>query len=311
MSQNTIPIADLNDFFAEDDEKQQRFVETVGSSLRDVGFFALVGHGLSDQFIQSAYASSEDLFLKDDSYKKQYELAELKGQRGFISFGKEHAKNSSAPDLKEFWHIGQEDSQQDYPDNIWPDDLPQFKPTMLELFNKLEQASFSVLEACSLFIREDKNLLRDMAVDGNTILRLIHYPPIAADAHPASIRAAAHEDINLITLLIDASTPGLELLDREGNWMPVVTPNNSIIIDSGDMLQNVTNGYFKATTHRVTNPQDSRSRRFSMPFFVHARSEVSLQPLASSLTLTGDQQRYPDITAGAYLAQRLKEIGLG
>ena len=166
------------------------------------------------------------------------------------------------------------------------------------------------MEACSEFIGESPNLVKDMAVDGNTILRLIHYPPIPDDAHPASIRAAAHEDINLITLLIDASMPGLEILDKEGNWLPVVTPKNSIIVDSGDMLQNLSNGYLKATTHRVTNPSDSRSRRFSMPFFVHARSEVDLSPLPKSIELSGGTPKYPNITAGEYLHQRLKEIGL-
>ena len=150
---------------------------------------------------------------------------------------------------------------------------------MNDVFNRLEGCAFSVLEACSLFINEEKGLFREMAVDGNSILRLIHYPPIPEEVNPASVRAAAHEDINLITLLIDATTSGLEILDRDGKWLPVVTPKNSIIVDSGDMLQNVSNGYYKATTHRVVNPDDSRSRRFSMPFFVHARSEVSLNPL--------------------------------
>lgn len=309
--ENTIPIANLDDYLSEDIDRKKKFVDVVGSSLRDIGFFAIVGHGLTDEFIGDAYRKSEELFLKPDNYKKSFEIDQLKGQRGFISFGKEHAKDSDAPDLKEFWHIGQEKKRESYPDNVWPQDITGFREVMLEFYEKLEKTSFAILEACSSFVGEAPRLMREVAEEGNTILRLIHYPPIADDAHPASIRAAAHEDINLITLLVDASTPGLELLDRNGNWLPVVTPKNSIIVDSGDMLQNLSNGFYKATTHRVTNPKDSRSRRFSMPFFVHARSEVPLDPLASCVKKTGGVKKFPDITAGDYLNQRLKEIGLG
>ena len=181
---------------------------------------------------------------------------------------------------------------------------------MKNVYKQLEECSLKILEACSLFLNEEKSLISEMAVKGNTILRLIHYPPIPEDAHPSSVRAAAHEDINLITLLIDATSSGLELLDRDGNWIPVVTPKGCIIVDSGDMLQNLTNGYYKATTHRVVNPDDSRSRRFSMPFFVHARSEVPLNPLTKCVEKTGGEKKFPDITAGEYLHQRLKEIGL-
>ncbi len=309
MSQNTIPVVDLEDYLSDDPTRRQTFVDAVGSSLRDIGFFALINHRIDNDLKDNAYRVSQEFFDLPDSAKAAYEKLEIKGQRGYTSFGREHAKDSNAPDLKEFWHVGQEHPQSDYPANIWPQELPEFQKVMTSVYSKLESCAFSVLEACSLFINEDKKVLREMAEDGNTILRLIHYPPIPDDAHPSSVRAAAHEDINLITLLIDATSSGLEILDRHNNWLPVVTPNNSIIIDSGDMLQNVTNGYFKATTHRVVNPEDSRQRRFSMPFFVHARSEVPLNPLPSCLALTGDQ-KYPDITAGQYLHQRLVEIGL-
>lgn len=315
MNDITIPVVDLNDYLSSDPEQKSQFVQAVGKALSEVGFFALTNHGLDEQLIKQAYQISEEFFLQDSSIKKKYENLELKGQRGYTSFGREHAKDSKAPDLKEFWHVGQELAADDplnkeYPANIWPQEVPEFKSTMLEIFTKLENCALILLEACAQYIGEPKELIRDMAVKGNSILRLIHYPPIPEDAHPQSVRAAAHEDINLITLLIEATSSGLELLDRQGRWLPVVTPKGCIIVDSGDMLQNLSNGFYKSTTHRVVNPDNSRDRRFSMPFFVHARSEVDLSPLPSCISRTGGEQVYPNITAGEYLHKRLVEIGL-
>lgn len=311
----SIPVLDLQDFLKGNSEQKQRFVRDLGDALREVGFFALTQHNIPHQLIQDGYAQLADLFELSPATKESYQIKGIKGQRGYTSFGKEHAKDSGAPDLKEFWHVGQElasDSplNEIYPPNVWPRELPQFKPVMWELFSKLETCALSLLEACALYIGEKPEMLRDMAVDGNSILRLIHYPPIPADTHPQSIRAGAHEDINLITLLIEATASGLEILDREGRWIPVTTPKECIIVDAGDMLQNLSNGFFKSTTHRVVNPNNSRERRYSMPFFVHARGEVALNPLPSCLKLTGNDQRYPNITAEDYLMQRLKEIGL-
>jgi isopenicillin N synthase-like dioxygenase len=315
MSQATIPVLDLKDYIASDSARQADFVRGVGDSLVNVGFFALTNHGLDKSLIEQAYEQSANLFHLAETSKAGYEKAELKGQRGYTSFGKEHAKDSAAPDLKEFWHVGQELAADHplaatYPANIWPHEVPQFKPTMLDLFHQLEQCALTLLEACALYIDEPRDRFRKMAETGNSILRLIHYPPIPEDVNPQSVRAGAHEDINLITLLIDATSSGLEIKDRLGQWLPVVTPPDCIIVDAGDMLQNVTNGYFKSTTHRVVNPEDSREPRFSMPFFVHARSEVDLSPLASCVKLTGGTRQYPNISAGDYLHQRLVEIGL-
>ncbi|MFW7381624.1 MAG: isopenicillin N synthase family dioxygenase [Oligoflexus sp.] len=315
MSDATIPVLDLNDYLSSNPDKKQQFIQGVGESLAEVGFFALTNHGLDQDLVKHAYQASEELFLQDAPVKAKYENLELKGQRGYTSFGREHAKDSNAPDLKEFWHVGQELAvdhplYHQYPTNIWPQELPEFKNVMLETFRKLESCALKLLEACALYINEPKDLIRQMAVDGNSILRLIHYPPIPEDAHPQSIRAAAHEDINLITLLIDATSSGLEILDRQGKWLPVITPKDCVIVDAGDMLQNLTNGFFKSTTHRVVNPDDSRSRRFSMPFFVHARGEVDLSPLPTCVAKTGGVQSYPNISAEKYLHQRLVEIGL-
>lgn len=315
MSAYSIPVLDLNDYVLGTPEKKKSFIEGVGTALRDVGFFALTNHNISRNLIASGYEEVSKLFALPNDLKHEFEIPGLKGQRGYTSFGKEHAKDSKAPDLKEFWHVGQEFSSEnprakEYPPNVWPNQLEGFRPTMLDIFQRLETCAHSILEACALFIGEDKNLIKNMAIDGNSILRLIHYPPVPQDRDPASIRAAAHEDINLITLLIEATASGLEIMDRTGAWIPVVTPKECIIVDAGDMLQNLTHGYFKSTTHRVVNPGNSRERRYSMPFFVHARGEVALNPLSSCIALTDSNDKYRNITAGEYLHQRLKEIGL-
>jgi isopenicillin N synthase-like dioxygenase len=315
MSAHTIPVLDLSSYISGTPQQRQQFIEALGRSLCDIGFFALTNHGIEKADIDASYKVTSDLFDLPDTVKAKYEIPGINGQRAYTSFGKEHAKDSSAPDLKEFWHIGQELSKdhplaKSYPENLWPSEVDNFQSTMLNIYQKLDQCALTLLEACSLYLGEDKNLIRNMAQDGNSILRLIHYPPVPTDANPQSVRAAAHEDINLITLLIEATDSGLEILDRNDNWIPVVTPKGCIIVDAGDMLQNLTNGFFKSTTHRVVNPDDSRSRRFSMPYFVHARSEVRLDPLQSCIDKHNGVRRHPNITAGEYLHQRLVEIGL-
>jgi isopenicillin N synthase-like dioxygenase len=188
--------------------------------------------------------------------------------------------------------------------------VAEFRPLLTRLYQQLDQCAAKLLEATALYLDEPRGSLAEMARGGNTILRVIHYPPIPPSAPPASVRAAAHEDINLITLLCEATAGGLELLTREGEWIPVRTGPGQIVVDSGDMLQNLTNGLLRSTTHRVGNPDDSRLRRFSMPFFVHPRAEVDLTPLPGCLARTGGEAKFPPITAGEYLLQRLREIGL-
>lgn len=308
----TIPVLDLNDFQGTSETK---FVQTLGDALKDIGFFALQNHGVDYRLIEKAYKMAEAFFDLPEAKKRSYEDLAIKGQRGFTSFGREHAKDQKAPDLKEFWHVGRELARshrkyEEYPKNIWPDEIPEFKEVMLELFRQLDVCSMKLLQACSLYIGEEKDFLPKLAADGNTILRVINYPEISADRDPQSIRAGAHEDINFITLLCEATAGGLELLQRDGSWLPIHALKGQIIVDTGDMLQNLTNGLLKSTTHRVVNPDNSRERRFSMPFFVHPRSEVDLSPLPRSIAKL-DEKRYPNITAGEYLEQRLREIGLG
>jgi len=311
MPHQSIPILDLSVL----ESRPKEFAAQIGSALHDLGFFALVNHGVDQSLIDGTYRVVEQFFLMPEERKRAYEDLQLKGQRGFTRFGREHAKNHPTPDLKEFWHVGRELPPDHplagvYPANLWPVEFAEFKPLLSVLYQRLDACAAKLLEAVGLYVGEPRNRISEMARDGNTILRVIHYPPVPPDAPAAAMRAAAHEDINLITLLCEATAGGLELLTREGTWLPIEAMPGQIIVDSGDMLQNLTNGLLRSTTHRVTNAGNSRERRFSMPFFVHPRSEVDLTPLPRCVERTGGEQRYPAISAGEYLFQRLREIGL-
>lgn len=301
----TIPVLDLQDFRRGD---RPAFAAQLGQALEDTGFFALVNHGVDATLIQQAYQLTEAFFSLPEAVKRHYEVPELQGQRGFTRFGREHAKDHPLPDLKEFWHIGRE-AGDGYGANLDIAEVPRFRPVMNELYNQLEACAVQLLQACALYLGEPETLIAQMTQGGDTILRVIHYPPVPAQAHPASLRSAPHEDINLITLLCEATAPGLELQQRDGTWLGIPALPGQIIVDSGDMLQQLTNGLLKSTTHRVVNPGNDRERRFSMPFFVHPRREVDLTPLPGCIARVG-VQRFPAITAGAYLQQRLAEIGL-
>lgn len=316
----TIPVLDLHQFHR-GEASRQTFVTQVGHALEEVGFFAIVNHGVDTDLIQQAYQVAQDFFALPDEVKRRYEVPNLHGQRGFTAFGREHAKNHPVPDLKEFWHVGRElpvdhPQRSRYPANVQVSEVPNFHAVMTKLYLQLEACAAELLKACALYLGESESLLADMTQDGNTILRIIHYPPIPADAHPASVRSAPHEDINLITLLCEATDDGLELLQRDGTWLPIRALPGQIIVDSGDMLQHLTNGLLKSTTHRVVNPSNAANElssdlqsRFSIPFFVHPRKDVDLTPLTTCIKRVG-QQRFSPITAGEYLMQRLKEIGL-
>ena len=302
---------DLNDF----EENKDDFVDAMGKALEDIGFFAIKNHGIDSKLLQGCYKNSEEFFDFDYENKSKYEKNEIHCQRGYTKFGKEHSKDNPAPDLKEFYQIGrtinEEHPQYDtYLHNVWPKEIPDFKENLQTLYSKLEECSIKLLNACSLFLDMEENWLSSMAYDGNTILRIIHYPPLPEDRDPNSVRSAQHEDINLITLLCASTASGLEVMDHDGSWFKVETGPEYIIVDSGDMIQNITNGIFKSTTHRVVNPDDSNMRRFSMPMFVHPRNEIDLTPLPKFIEMSGGVQKFPSINAGEYLHQRLVEIGL-
>ncbi len=324
MPQPVIPTVNLADFCQGSVADRDRFIQSFGDGLVDIGFVAVQVEGtgepaigLDRDLLTAAYQVAADFFGLPEAVKCRYETAQ--GQRGFTQFGREHARNYSAPDLKEFWHVGRQvipnsvsavDHQLDYPANVWPLEVPQFQSILTALYDQLEAIAHQLLLACAHYLDLPPNTFAAMATAGNTILRLIHYPPIPANATPASLRAAPHEDINLITLLPTATDAGLQVLQRDGTWLPIPALPGYLIVDAGDMLQWVTNGLFKSTTHRVVNPDDERSRRFSLPFFVHPRSDIDLTPLPACIARTGGQPLFSPITAGDYLAQRLQEIGL-
>jgi isopenicillin N synthase-like dioxygenase len=311
----TIPVVELADFRKGTPHQRDLFVQAVGDALNTLGFFAVSDHGIEDSLIRSAYEKAAAFFAQPPEVKKAYEDPTQKGQRGYTSFGREHAKGSAQPDLKEFWHVGQQIDANHalapvYGLNVWPSEVDGFRQTMLDFFAQLEACAKTLLQACALYIGEAPNLLSDMVMDGDSIVRLIHYPPIPEDAPVQAVRAAAHEDINFITLLVEATAPGLELLQRDGKWRPVFAQHGQIVVDSGDMLQHLTNGLYRATTHRVVNPDNSREERFSMPFFVHPRPEVDLTPLSRAIDRTGGKALFPSRDARAFLEERLGEIGL-
>ena len=314
MARDSIPTLDLREYSEGDSASREAFVRKMGEALEDIGFFALAGHGIPLEDINRAYEVSETFFNMDDATKMRWN--QDGNQRGYVPFGVEHAKDNPAPDLKEFWQTGraldaEHPNFDSFPVNIWPTEYcPGFEQVIDGLYRKMEQLSHLLLSAASEYLNKGAKWLPQMADDGNTILRLIHYPPVPEDADPQSVRSAAHEDINLITLLVGATADGLEVMDHDGSWIQVEANHNHIIVDSGDMLQNLTNGLFKSTTHRVVNPENSRNRRFSMPMFVHPRDEVDLTPDEELVSITGGEALFDSITAGEYLYQRLVEIGL-
>lgn len=316
MTESSIPVADLRDWQA-GGTSRDHFTRTVGESLADIGFFALASHGIPAELTRRAYEAARAFFHMPREVKARYHRAGAKGQRGYTGFGTEHARDSGAPDLKEFWQVGRTGVPDDHPvhapygPNLWPDDtVPDFQPAMSSLYQALDGLGAVCLEACARYLDEPPRTFAAMGEDSDTIVRVIYYPP-TVDAPPGAVRSAAHEDINLITLLSGATAEGLELLRRDGTWMPIHVSFDHIVVDSGDMLQNVTNGLFKSTTHRVVNPADATSERFSMPCFIHPRKDVDLTPMPSAVVRTGGSTQYPSLTAGAYLEQRLREIGLG
>ena len=314
MARESIPTIDLREYTHGDEASRAALVVKMGEAFEDIGFFALTGHGIPLSDIDAAYSISEDFFERDDNTKMRSNQSG--NQRGYVPIGVEHAKDNPAPDLKEFWQTGRtlpdgHALKAIYPQNIWPDeDCPEFGPVIDGLYIQMEELSRTLLEVCSIYLGKGPDWLPNMAVDGNTILRVLHYPATGEDIAEGAVRSAQHEDINFITLLVGATADGLEVMDHDGEWIKVKGNHEHIIVDSGDMLQNLTNGLFKAVTHRVINPPDATSDRYSMPMFTHPRDDVDLTPRPEFVARTGGVSLYPSISAGGYLRQRLIEIGL-
>lgn len=311
----SIPVVDLADFVNGTAESKAAFVQQLGKAYEDVGFVAVKNHGVPDQLIKNIYEYVQQFFSLPLEKKLNYEVAGLAGQRGYTSFGREHAKGSEAPDLKEFFQYGQnvEDSdpiKSEYPDNVQVKEVEDFNETLYKAYNSFEKSGTSLLQAIALFLGLDEHFFDAHVHNGNSILRCIHYPPITNEPKSA-IRAEQHEDINLITLLVGASADGLEILTKQNEWVGVTSLPEQIVVNVGDMLQRLTNNRLRSTTHRVVNPRRElwHTSRFSMPFFLHPRSEMSLACLDSCID-SEHSKAYPDATAGEYLDERLREIGL-
>ncbi|WP_297336591.1 2-oxoglutarate and iron-dependent oxygenase domain-containing protein [Algoriphagus sp.] len=316
-----IPSLDLADFTSGNPEQKAQFVKKLGEAYENIGFVAIKNHGLSQELQNRLYSSIKEFFALPDEIKMNYEKPEIGFQRGYTGKGKEHAKGRNTGDLKEFYHVGQELSEipdqdsvkSEYPDNIWPKELPQFKNDALEAFRTLENAGRNMLKAIALNLDLPEDYFEEKVAYGNSILRQIHYFPIEnPEEVPAdAVRAAEHGDINLITLLMGASADGLQVLRKDGKWIPITALPDQLVVNVGDMLERLTNKKLKSTIHRVVNPPKElmNTSRYSIPFFMHPRSEMDLTCLPNCVDEQHPKQ-FSDATAGEFLEERLRELGL-
>lgn len=310
-----IPTVDLNEFLSNDPDVKNKFVREIGQAYENIGFVALRGHFMDEELAQSLYNAVRSFFSLPEKTKRKYEIEGSGGQRGFTSFKKEHAKGRSEGDLKEFWHFGQQighDSKYKgiYPENVEVEELPDFNRLGNEVYKALEKTGVYVLRALAIHLGLDEHYFDYYVKEGNSILRAIHYPPITGEPNDA-VRAAEHTDINLITLLMGAQGEGLQVRNRKGEWIPVVAKPGELIINVGDMLSRHTNERLVSTVHRVVNPprEEWSAARFSIPFFMHPVSDMRLDCLENCID-DDHPRKFKDITAGDFLDQRLREIGL-
>ncbi|MBT8394149.1 MAG: isopenicillin N synthase family oxygenase [Bacteroidia bacterium] len=311
----SIPSVNLEDFLSKDSARKQKFVESIGKAYEEIGFVALKGHFLNDKLVKDLYEEIKNFFDLPLDVKTKYEIEGLGGQRGYTSFGKEHAKGKKEGDLKEFWHFGQyvendKKLEDEYPKNLIVDELPNFNQVGKETYKMLEKTAKYVLRALALYLGLDETYFDQYIKNGNSILRPIHYPPIQSEPKNA-VRAAAHGDINLITLLMGAQGRGLQVQNHEGDWIDAIAQPDELMINVGDMLSRHTNNKLKSTIHRVVNPPKELwgTSRYSIPFFMHPISDMKLDVLDICVDENNPKQ-FKDITAGEFLNQRLVELGL-
>ncbi|TDT45379.1 isopenicillin N synthase-like dioxygenase [Maribacter spongiicola] len=310
-----VPSVDLSDFLSDDPKRKQKFIDEIGKAFEEIGFVALGGHFLSDKLVDSLYAEIKDFFDLPADVKDGYQIEGIGGQRGYTSFGKEHAKGRKEGDLKEFWHFGQyvednDELEKEYPANVMVKELPEFNKVGKETYKMLEKTARYVLRALALHLNLDEFYFDNYIKNGNSILRPIHYPPITSEPKNA-VRAAAHGDINLITLLMGAHGKGLQVQNHEGEWVDAIARPDQLMINVGDMLSRLTNNKLLSTIHQVVNPPKELwgTSRYSVPFFMHPVSEMPLNCLENCI----DEEHpklYTDITAGEFLHERLIELGL-
>ncbi|MTI33214.1 isopenicillin N synthase family dioxygenase [Xanthovirga aplysinae] len=318
MSNVTIATVDFNDFISSDAERKASFIQKLGDSFAEMGFVIVKNHGVSKELREDLFRVSKSFFELEEAFKRNYEKKELNGQRGYISKNRETAKGFQTPDLKEFFHVGQivEDNdpiKEEYPDNIWPSEVKDMQEVTTQVYKTFENTGKHLLRAIALYLDLDEKYFDDKIHNGNSILRLLHYYPLSnvENIPDDAVRAAAHEDINLITLLMGGSAEGLQAKSKDGQWVSVSPNENEIVINIGDMLQRLTNNRLRSTTHRVVNPGKEKlgTSRYSTPFFLHPRSDMDLSCLESCID-ADNPKHYEDITAGGYLDERLIELGL-
>ena len=297
------------------DRDPDAFAQRLGRSFEEYGFAIIANHGIPDELIHRAEVKAKAFFALPEEVKRKYLIPGGGGARGYTPFGIETAKGHKAHDLKEFWHVGRDlppghKFRDHMPDNLWPSEVHDFRTTFTELFATFDAAGLKVLKAIARYLKIDEDYFEDAVRDGNSVLRALHYPP-QNEPTGEHIRAGAHEDINAITLLLGAEEAGLELLTRDGRWIPVSPKPGELVINIGDMLQRLTNGKLRSTTHRVVNPTPDRASkaRYSMPFFLHFRSDFLIDPLKETIA-AGEKPKWAPITANDYLQERLREIKL-
>ncbi|MCX2681368.1 isopenicillin N synthase family oxygenase [Galbibacter sp. EGI 63066] len=312
---NKVPSVDLRDFLSDDPARKQKFISEIGKAYEEIGFVALKGHFLSDDLIENLYSEIKKFFNLPEDVKNKYEIEGIGGQRGYTSFGKEHAKGRKEGDLKEFWHFGQyvEDDpklKKEYPDNVEVEELPKFNEVGKETYKMLEKTAKYVLRALALHLGLDEIYFDKYIKNGNSILRPIHYPPIMEEPKNA-VRAAAHGDINLITLLMGAQGRGLQVQNHDSEWIDAIAEPDELMINVGDMLSRHTNNKLKSTIHQVINPPKELwgTSRYSIPFFMHPISDMPLNVLENCVD-EDHPKLYEDITSGEFLHERLIELGL-
>ena len=292
-----------------------RFAQDFGASFERFGFAMITDHGIDPALIDAAWTKARAFFALHEEAKRAYHVAGLGGARGYTPFGVEIAKGAKEVDLKEFWHVGRDlpeghplAAQQ--PNNVWPDEVPSFRTTFETLFAEFDRVGGRLLSGIARYLGLAPDFFDATVQDGNSVMRLLHYPPVEGPAK--GIRAEAHEDINTITLLLGAEEAGLEILDKDGSWLPVAPPPGAMAVNVGDMLQRLTNNRLPSTTHRVRNPDAGRAgvARYSMPFFLHFRSDYPIRTLENCIDAAHPNLYPTPITADAYLQERLREIGL-
>ncbi|GAB3173703.1 isopenicillin N synthase family dioxygenase [Telluribacter humicola] len=308
-----VPSLDLAEFTSGDPERKAKFVADLGAAFNNIGFVAIKNHGLNEELRHNLYSSVERFFKQPEEVKKKYEFPELHGQRGYIGKGKETAKGFKVADLKEFYHVGQPDPEGTMFKNIFPEEVPEFQRYTQQVYSTFENTGKTLLRAIAIYLELPEDYFEDKVRNGDSILRALHYFPIEnPDLLPeGAVRAAAHGDINLITLLMGASAEGLEVLRRDGEWIAITALPDQIVVNVGDMLDRLTNHKLKSTIHRVVNPPREKmgTSRYSIPFFMHPRGDMNLTSLESCI----DEQHpklYTDMTAGEFLDERLRELGL-